>query len=186
MQNIITDEEIYNRMKTGWNSGRPTMSPCGSGSELNIAGKLLPWLEKIVNKYNIKVVNDAGAGDLKWISHCKWDVDYQGYDLYPRHKDVIELDFTKEIMRPCDLILCRQVLIHLPQDRILRALDLFRKSGKYLAATNYHSPQKHRLDSNAPFHHTRLTDEIYGLGTPIESIPDTNNMNDLSVWKLNK
>jgi len=178
---MITDADIVARMAKGWSSGE---TECGTGSFKSRTGHVREWLKLIVEKYNFRVINDAGAGDLNWISLIKWDVDFQGYDIYPRHPDVIKLDTTRGKMRPCDVILCRQVMIHLPKDRIHDMIKLFRETSDYLIATNYHTINPKWADYDHDFHHVRLTDDEFGLGEPIEKIQDTNNLNDLAMWKI--
>ena len=63
---------------------------------------------------------------------------YKGYDLLPRHKDVIQFDATKEVVPQSDLILCRHVLNHLSIQYSERCLLNFQKSkSKYLLMTNF-------------------------------------------------
>lgn len=96
--------------------------------------RLLPG---IANTFGIKSVVDAGAGDLHWIPRVKWDVEYAGFDLYPRHPDVQRFDITKEVLPKADMILCRHVLNHLSIQFSERALAGFRESGStYLLMTN--------------------------------------------------
>jgi len=118
----------------GW---RSTETPCGAGSELRNTTNVKSSLLEIVKKYKVKTVVDAGAGDLNWMKHMEWDVQYQGYDLYPRHESVIQFDLTKETLPKSDLILCRHVLNHLSPDYAQKCIDNFSKSeSKYLAVTN--------------------------------------------------
>ena len=118
----------------GWRSNE---TPCGAGSELQNTTNVRSSLLEIVKKYSIKTVVDAGAGDLNWMKHMNWNVQYQGYDLYPRHESVIQFDLTKETLPKSDLILCRHVLNHLSPDYAQKCIDNFSKSeSKYLAVTN--------------------------------------------------
>ena len=118
----------------GWRSNE---TPCGAGSELQNTRNVRSSLLEIVKKYKIKTVVDAGAGDLNWMKHMNWNVQYQGYDLYPRHESVIQFDLTKETLPKSDLILCRHVLNHLSPDYAQKCIDNFSKSeSKYLAVTN--------------------------------------------------
>ena len=176
----ITYQDRLNKFEEGWQ--RNGGSHCGTGSDVPRAQNAMKWIPMVAEKFDLKVINDAGGGDLNWIQHIDWDVDFQGYDIVPRHKDVIKLDITKDLMRPCDLIICRQVFIHLSRENIKDALDLFRQSGKYLISTNYHTPNK--TNDDALFWHVRLTDEEYGLGEPLLATPDTNGLNDLALWRL--
>jgi len=130
----MNDRELIEKVVKGW---RSTETPCGAGSELRNTTNVRSSLLEIVKKYKVKTVVDAGAGDLNWMKHMEWDVQYQGYDLYPRHESVIQFDLTKETLPKSDLILCRHVLNHLSPDYAQKCIDNFSKSeSKYLAVTN--------------------------------------------------
>ena len=92
----------------------------------------------MIKKYGITTISDVGAGDLNWIKRVDLKCNYKGYDLYPRHKDVIQFDATKDTVPQSDLILCRHVLNHLSIQYSERCLLNFQKSkSKYLLITNF-------------------------------------------------
>jgi len=149
----------------GW---RSTETPCGAGSELRNTTNVRSSLLEIVKKYKVKTVVDAGAGDLNWMKHMEWDVQYQGYDLYPRHESVIQFDLTKETLPKSDLILCRHVLNHLSPDYAQKCIDNFSKSeSKYLAVTNCNRQREmwqitglEQIDTFLDFDHRRNNWEL--------------------------
>ena len=106
----MTDESLMQKVKKGWKSNE---TPCGSGSELKNAQLVIKLLPVLIKKYGITTISDVGAGDLNWIKRVDLKCNYKGYDLYPRHKDVIQFDATKDTVPQSDLILCRHVLNHL-------------------------------------------------------------------------
>lgn len=178
----LTDEQMYERMRNGWRMGAPE-TICGNGSLRAHSRKSREWLPKVCKVYGIESVRDAGAGDLHYVSGVEWDVEYHGYDLIPRHAAVSKLDITTQVLPGCDAILCRMVLNHLDEPRVLMALANFRKSAKYLIATQFNgedlpqrSPQFTRLD---------LRYEPYNLGQPLDSVQDgTECICSLAIWKL--
>ena len=130
----MSDAELLSKVKKGWKSDE---TPCGSGSTIESTRLIRSYLPKIAEKYGIQTVVDAGAGDLHWIRGVLWDVDYQGFDLLPRHTDVIQFDITKDVLPKADMILCRHVLNHLSIQFSERAIENFRTSGsRYLLMTN--------------------------------------------------
>ena len=177
----VTYEDRLKQFKKGWKAGG-LITPCGSSTRRD-TWRLIEWIPRIVSMYNIKVVNDAGAGDLTWTSLIDWNVDYQGYDVIKRHESVIELDLTKELMRPSDMVLSRMVMIHLSQQNVLDMLKLIRQTSKYLVATNYRVPREDKTDDDSLFWHIRLTDPIYELGEPMHTVKD-NPRADLALWRL--
>lgn len=123
------------------------------------------WLPDIVKQYSISSICDAGAGDLHWIKHVEWDVDYIGFDLVPRHDSVRPIDITKEVLPTSDAILCRMVFNHLDQDRTDRAIELFKQSGaKYLIANRYDNTG---IEEPRPFRQVEVR-----LGEPIAEVRD--------------
>ena len=180
---MLSDEDMYQRMSKGWRMGMDDGTMCGNGSTLANTKNIRSWLPKICGQYGITRINDAGAGDLHWVRKINWLVAYRAFDLIPWRENVTKLDFTREVMPPCDAILCRMVLNHLDEERILMALELFRKSGKYLIATQFNgdelpqrSPQFTRLDLRAT---------PYNLGKPLSSVQDASEaICSLALWKL--
>lgn len=129
----LTDAQLMAKVQRGWQCDE---TPCGTGSTMDSTGLVREHLPKIVAQYGIKTVSDAGAGDLHWMPSVDWDVEYQGYDLFPRHADVKQFDMCKEVLPQSDLIICRHVLNHLSIQKSEQALANFKASGsKYLLMT---------------------------------------------------
>lgn len=129
-------EEQRKQMKQKFANIRWNHHPCGAGSLYENTEKTRSLLERLVEKYNIKTVSDAGAGDLSWITTTKWNVDYTPYDIRKWHPAVTEFDITKQVLPKTDLIICRHVLNHLDPELSNEALDRFNESGsKYLFIT---------------------------------------------------
>lgn len=178
-----TDEDVHRRMTSGWGGGLNRGTPCGAGSTLERTTEIRARLPELVKEYGIRSVCDAGAGDLHWIEHVPWTVDYRAFDLVPRKPQVAVIDISREALPPCDLILCRLVLVHLDPERAQRALELFRQSGKYLLATQHNG--ENRFNRDLQYNEWNLSTEPFGLGEPIESIPDARPDSTLSLWRLN-
>lgn len=129
----LTHSELMNRVKRGW---KGVETPCGSGSTMEASRLVRSHLARIAQNYQIRTVSDAGAGDLHWIRFVDWQVEYRGFDLYPRASMVQEFDITSDILPESDLILCRHVLNHLSIRQCEDALERFRESGStYLLMT---------------------------------------------------
>jgi len=111
---------------------------CGRWSLFENTKLIRELLPKIAAEYDLRTIADCGAGDLSWSSKIFWEsqVEYKAYDLVMRHPDVKEFDITAATLSPHDLILCRYVLNHLPEELQEEALRRFKKSGSgYLLAT---------------------------------------------------
>lgn len=130
----MTDAELLSKVQKGWKSEE---TPCGAGSTIESTRLIRSYLPRIADQYGISSVVDAGAGDLHWIRSVQWGVEYRGFDLHPRHPNVIKLDITKEVLPKADMILCRHVLNHLSIQFSERAIEKFRASeARYLLMTN--------------------------------------------------
>ena len=166
--------DLLRRFTSGWRAGLP-LTACGSGSlpenTANARAALVRWCAS----YELNVVNDAGAGDLCWLHGTRLGVDYRAYDLVPRHPTVTALDVSTELMRPCDLIVCRWVLNHLDPERVDNALALFRRSGRYLAATQFDGGRR-------GLGHLDLRPQ---LGAYLDAVPDAGVPNcTLALWNI--
>jgi hypothetical protein len=179
MSAMLTDAEMHERMVNGWRAGKP-FTVCGNGSLPAATENIRRWLPQVCARHGITSVCDAGAGDLQWKHGMQWDVDYRPFDLIPRLPEIRAIDITRDPLPTCDAILCRMVLNHLDADRITLALNLFKRSAKYLIATQFdgkdlpqRSPQFMRLD---------LTK---WLGPAVEQISDgLEEPCRLALWRL--
>lgn len=181
---MLSDDEMRERMSKGWRMGAPE-TVCGNGSLRANSKASRSALPKWCEKYEIRTVCDAGAGDLHYVKGVEWNVQYRAFDLCPRADGVEPLDVTTQPLPSCDAILCRMVLNHLDEERILMALGLFRKSAPYLIATQFNgedlpqrSPQFTRLD---------LRRYPYGLGEPFEAVQDgAESTCQLALWEWDR
>ena len=127
-----------------WKSGGDE-TPCGVGSKVDETGVIRRLITEVIDEYShIRIVNDAGCGDMNWMGlvqplFVEKGIDYLGYDIRRWAENLPlpfeELDIINEVMRPCHLIICRDVLFHFPNEYVLKALENFRKSGNSLIAT---------------------------------------------------
>ena len=116
------------------NSGRWKMGDtiCGHGSQTKCTTKYLINLKKLIIKYNIKSILDCGCGDLNHVSSLfdffrENNISYTGCDIVDsiietNKKKFPDIDFVcddiKNINKQVDLVICREVLFHLPIDHI--------------------------------------------------------------------
>ncbi|MBF0094824.1 MAG: methyltransferase domain-containing protein [Alphaproteobacteria bacterium] len=124
----------------------------GPGSSLTGTQTIRSRLSELFDFLDIRVVGDAGCGDLNWMSQISEGLRfYFGYDvvgemvedLRKRYRQrgnhfFVQADVTLDTLPACDAILCRDVLTHLPDHLVKDALTLFRASGsRYLIATTH-------------------------------------------------
>ena len=138
----VNDPEKYRR---GWTGGLPE-TECGYGATLSATIEQREWLAHVFDRYEIRSIADIGAGDLNWVRTMDLDgIDYQPFDLVPRHESVTQFDVCHEIPPAVDCILCLWVLNHMPYGACELALDNLKASGaRYLVMTDrvkWHSEQ---------------------------------------------
>lgn len=176
----------WNVFKNGWESDGTV---CGWGSEDEHTKQLRTRLPFFIEQFNIQSVADAGCGDLRWVKQTNWKgATYHGYDLFPQYEWQLaeqefpceEVNIAEEMMDHADLIICRDVFIHWPNDEILKALDLFKTSGaQYLLSTSYGHDDKDVDNEDrirrCSLKHSKLNlhTEPFDLGTPKFIIPES-------------
>lgn len=176
------DAEILDRMQKGWSSTPET--PCGDGSADRNTKAVRARLPYLCREHVISSICDAGAGDLYWVRKLLEHLPpYRGFDLVPRHPEVQQLDITREALPQCDLIVCRYVLIHLDLDRVIKALRLFKQSGKYFLATTYPS-ERNAFRKHLDFNQWNLEHPPFNLGKPLELIAECRPGSYMGLWRL--
>jgi SAM-dependent methyltransferase len=124
----IYDNGVWGRRKDGKGSS-------GEGSSIINAKVYIEFLRNFLKTHNIKSVVDAGCGDWTFSQEIDWSgIHYIGYDVV---KSIIEEncmkfsnenckfiygDITKINLPSADLLLCKDVLQHLPNKDIMRFL----------------------------------------------------------------
>lgn len=124
-------------------------SKSGPGSSLEATFEVRKHLPTLIQRYNIKSVLDIPCGDALWISTLFTDIiEYTGADIVPtllsknrvRYPGInfIQLDATVDVPDKVDLILCRDLLVHLNLEHAKRVFNNFKSSkSTYLLVTNF-------------------------------------------------
>jgi hypothetical protein len=187
MKSVDEMREIIGTRMSGLPFEKTGGTVCGPGSTLKNTQSLRDFLPGLFKRYG-KVVNDAGCGDFFWMRDLADDIDYRGYDIvrYPTwdHRFTV-MDVTEGVMRPCDIILCRDVLIHLPFELIQTALERFRRSGPVLVAPSYRGADNFAATVDKVNNRIDLSAPPFNLDL-LESIPDDMNgeARCMGVWTL--
>jgi 2-polyprenyl-3-methyl-5-hydroxy-6-metoxy-1,4-benzoquinol methylase len=129
-----------------WHSNE---SISGNGSELKQTQRLINELPALFKKYDIKSILDIPCGDYNWMQHVdRTNIDYIGADIveplieankqkYP-NINFQHLDLTNSELPQVDLILARDVFVHMTYETIIAALENIIKSRcKYLLTTSF-------------------------------------------------
>ncbi len=129
-------------------------SVSGDGSTAESTEILRTELAALLIKYKIQSLLDIPCGDFSWMSKLNLDkIDYTGADIVQEiiddnntkqiddksaKKRFVKYDICSDPLPDCDLIFCRDCLVHLSNKHIFNALDNIRQSGaKYLLMTTF-------------------------------------------------
>ena len=140
-----TFREIY--VANAWGNAH---SRSGAGSDLAQTSEIRAQLPRLMSDLGIASMLDLPCGDFHWMSELALDLDYIGGDVVP---DIIAsnvqrfatprrrfrvLDATVDPLPKADLILCRDLLVHLAFEDAIRAIVNFRSSrSRYLLTTTF-------------------------------------------------
>lgn len=142
----ITLKDVFSKIYENdvWTNGS------GPGSNPDAVKNYVENLINTIKKYNIKTVLDYGCGDWQFSKFIDWEnlVDsYVGVDIvdglidhhnknYSTNKVKFEYLTNDWKFPKVDLIICKDVLQHLPNDIANGLLDSFEQSSSYMLITN--------------------------------------------------
>lgn len=117
----------------------PGGSGSGVGSEVGYTKPLREYLNRFLKEHEIRSVVDYACGDQQWAKFVDWgDLDYLGLDIVPGLIDRLRAEFPNRRFQlvsgeipEADLILCKDLFIHLPLEDIQELLAKFTAKGKH-------------------------------------------------------
>jgi SAM-dependent methyltransferase len=137
---------IYDTAKWGCNSAGEGSS--GYGSSIESTKLYVALLEDFIQTHNIKSVVDVGCGDWEFSRHINWgNASYVGFDVVQRvinknirsfarpHIAFICANALETDLPTADLLICKDMLQHLPNNDILAFFKQLPKF-KYCLITN--------------------------------------------------
>ena len=206
-QDFVPDGQYFQDIYKQRLFGKST-SVSGPGSSLDATKVIRELIVEIFGQYGIQTIADIPCGDFLWFRAMELkDLKYTGFDIVPELiSDLREIfpgqqfdihDATSDLLGTYDLILCRDLLVHLTNDQSLRVIDNFKKSGStYLLATTFVN-----LETNVELRVPRigvgwrplnLAIFPFNLGRPIRTINENSSEGfgryqdkSLGLWKLN-
>lgn len=131
-----------------WGTNEHGDGSSGGGSTLQQTTIYRNFLQNFLKAYDIKSVVDAGCGDWTFSRSMNWSgIDYIGVDVVKSVIDknisffekpsvhFIHEDLLTAELPSADLLICKDVLQHLPNEAILKLISQFKKY-KYCLITN--------------------------------------------------
>jgi 2-polyprenyl-3-methyl-5-hydroxy-6-metoxy-1,4-benzoquinol methylase len=198
----MLNEDIFTRIfeSNGWGS---IETPSGPGSTIDACSGIITKLPFWIDLHSIQTIVDLGCGDFHWMSQVDLgSVEYYGYDIVKEAVDsasryaasnitFVQADVLKTHIPAADLVICKDVLIHLPDSEVLTLLESIRSSGSRLLASTtspgWNNLFRHGLKAGE-FAPLDLEAEPFSLGAPLDyvAVPhkDGNPAKFLALWSL--
>lgn len=166
--------------------GAPT-SVSGLGSEDRATAAIRETLPGLLRRLGARSMLDAPCGDAGWIATIKLEVDYTGIDIVPSlieantarvaRREVrgrfLVADITRDSLPACDVILCRDCLVHLSFQNIARAISRFRASGApFLLVTTFPEWEDNGDCEDGDWRALNMTKAPFHWPAPRESIDE--------------
>jgi SAM-dependent methyltransferase len=197
----MNTEEEFSRIISQNIWGSPE-TPCGPGSTVEACQPILKVLPLWLAKYGVKSIVDLGCGDWNWMRYLNLvGIQYDGFDVVGtlidgnrkyetstarfHHADILKVEIPA-----VDLVICKDVLGHLPNDLVLEVLAKIKRSARLLAATtSVVWPSSKRIGmSVGAFAPIDLEGEPFSMGIPVSQVlvPNTagNPMKLFAIWEF--
>ena len=167
--NSVVFSRLYE--KGEWGKTSEGLGTSGEGSSCEYVRVYVEFLRHFLEKNQIKSVVDLGCGDWEFSRLLNWtNINYIGIDVVSsvieknnwrfasRNISFIEADATSFVLPQADLLICKEVLQHLPFRDIDKIVEQFPKF-KYCIIVNDIDPQTLTCrNKDIPRGHYRLLD----------------------------
>ena len=177
-------------------------SASGPGSDPKQTRILVRSLPKLFAKLEISSLADVPCGDFNWMREIDLgDIEYTGFDIvgelikknkirYPSHK-FRQIDITKKSFNAHDLVICRDLTVHLSNKQIFNLLENFKKSGsKYLLTTTFPHVMENRDLGKEIWRPLNLEKAPFNFGPPLDFLLEESSESPLypdkglALWEL--
>jgi hypothetical protein len=161
-------------------------SVSGPGSTMSQTETLRLALPGLLTSLGVKHLLDAPCGDFHWMQHVEFgSVHYTGGDIVPElvaenqenfgnsQREFKVLDLVKSPLPDADLLMCRDVLVHLSYEHIEAALrNICASNVTWLLTTHFPAHENKDIPSGL-WRPINLCAEPFNLPTPQQAVVDT-------------
>lgn len=180
-------------------------SASGEGSTLAETSALRRALPALIRDHGVGSILDLPCGDFNWLRHVDLShIDYLGGDIVPR---IVErnsrlfssesrrfqvMDATKDVPPQADLIICRDLLIHLSLEDMSRVLRRFVQSGSSWLLTTHFAGTWENVDiESGDFRPVNLCAGPFHLPRPVRVVSEDSRMGGgvfpdraMALWRV--
>lgn len=176
----------------------------GPAATLDETAELRAALPEIVHQWSVASVLDIPCGDFAWMRHLDLDVDYTGADIVSELVEAnqkryagatrrfVVLDATSDVLPRVDLIICRDLLIHLSTRDCFSVLKNLVSSGSRLLLTSHFENRSSNPEIvSGDFRPVNLSRPPFNLPPPIRIINERSNLGNgefsdrsMGMWEL--
>lgn len=176
------EDEFTHIFETRYSGAKESVS--GGGSDEEATRVIREMLPRIFAEKGIKSFLDVPCGDFHWMRSVDLNgIEYMGGDIVAplveqtqkRHTRAgvrfLHLDLIHDRLRPADLVLCRDFLVHLPLADATKALRNIARSGsKWLLTTTFSSRTENKEIAAGKWRPLNLQAAPFQLPEPDELI----------------
>jgi SAM-dependent methyltransferase len=177
----------------------------GYASSMAETSALRAALPDLLRRWEVQSLLDLPCGDFHWMQHVDLgNVDYTGVDVVPElvernnrlyggtHRRFLHLDATRDPLPKTDLVLCRDLLIHLSLADMRRILGQIVAAGPRLLLVSHFSNCTETVDIvSGDYHPVNLCAPPFHFPPPIEHILEHSTLADgalqdrgMGLWKM--
>jgi SAM-dependent methyltransferase len=180
-------------------------SASGAGSTLAETASLRAALPDLLRSEGVRSLLDLPCGDFHWLSRVDLaGVDYTGADIVPElvaanrelyaapGRRFLLLDATRDPLPAVDLILCRDLLIHLSLADVAAVLrNIVRSGARLLLTTHFAASRENTEIPSGDFRPINLCAAPFHLPTPRRLLAEDSALGDgrysdraMALWRL--
>jgi hypothetical protein len=179
-------------------------SVSGAAATLEETASFRDALPRLVEARSVRSVLDIPCGDFHWMQHVALDVDYTGADIVREivvenqqhhggnRRRFVVLDATRDALPGVDLILCRDLLIHLSTRDCRAALANFVASGsRFLLTSHFANRSANPEIVSGDFRPINLCRPPFNFPQPLEVINERSALDgdafsdrSVALWRL--
>ncbi|MDQ6800509.1 MAG: class I SAM-dependent methyltransferase [Acidobacteriota bacterium] len=179
-------------------------SVSGAAATLEETASLRDALPRLVERISVQSVLDIPCGDFHWMQHVALDVDYTGADIVreiveenqnrygANRRRFVVLDATRNSLPRVDLILCRDLLIHLSTRDCRASLANFVASGsRFLLTSHFENRSSNPEIVSGDFRPINLCRPPFNFPEPLEIINERSALDgdafsdrSMALWRL--